>query len=251
MKKIQMGLSIIVLMLLFSNQVALAQNNEIVNGLKLTQKDSFLVVEFSLNTLPGGNHYDISLRLYDSTNFKLVTPDIDPSSLRQLKAGDTYSYKISYKQNSLSSFLNYGVKIHILHAYNLSQSNTSPVLKSLLVPGLGNYGQYRQGNTVGTIVTATSYGCIAYGVYNQIVAAQKYNQYKNSYNQAEMNELFDEVKSKQQLGQTLTFIGIGIWAADIIQVSMFRKSKTTSSTKLNYSFVPSNNAISLNLKYRF
>lgn len=251
MKKVKIAIALTILTLLSFCDTALAQNNNPVNQLKLTQKDSFLIVEFSLIETGGNNHYDISLKLYDSTNFKIVTPLIEYSNLKQLKAGETYSYKIGYKQNNLSPLLAYGAKIDIVHAYKLSLSGTSPTLKSILVPGLGNYGQYRGGNTVGAIVSVASYGCIAYGVYTQIMAAQKYDQYKKSFDQSEMNTLFDEVTSKQKMGQTLMFVGIGIWAADIIQVSLLRKPKATTATKINYSFVPSNNALLLNLKYSF
>lgn len=229
-----------------------------VGDIKIYNQDTILMLEFGINSTNPNTFVDVEIKIFDSSTYKITVPKIDKSALQNIKAGEVQRFSISYTKNQLSKLSTYGAVIKIVDSYQLNENKGNAVLKSVVIPGWGDRGLYRGGNSVGTLVTVASYGCIAYGVYSSISASQNYDSYKKALLQTDIDTYYNKVKSQQSSALIFTTIGAGIWALDVLHVAI-RKPKygakrgisSKPSSKLSYCFIPTNSQLFLNLNYTF
>ncbi|MCK5134514.1 MAG: hypothetical protein KAR19_01905 [Bacteroidales bacterium] len=97
---------------------------------------------------------------------------------------------------------------------NKEYNRTSIILQSVAFPGLGlsrtNPGQPHW------IRGIAGYGCIAGSIYFNSKAVSSYQAYKNTDNQDEVDNLFNQAVKQDNISEALAFIAIGIWVTDLV-----------------------------------
>ena len=61
----------ILLFILFSFTNIYSQNQNKINNIKISKDESSLVITFDLNDLNAENYYDIGIKLFDSSSYKV------------------------------------------------------------------------------------------------------------------------------------------------------------------------------------
>ncbi len=241
--------------------LAKSQHLSKIKVIAVNQSETDLVVNFEILDANSANKYDFTLKLLDSTTFKIITPTQIIGNINNVVGGGVRTIRIPFSSNSLDPKLIYGVMFLNITQHTIIVNNNA-ILKSVFVPGLGNKNLYKNGGVLAAGIAIASYGCIAYGVYNKIQATNSYNSYKDAYLQNDIDKHFNDAESSQTQFMVFTGIGIGIWALDLLHVALKVKSdkkmsaaaKNTSSFKVGYLppvFSNPNSISQFTLSYKF
>lgn len=251
-------LFVIILFSLFAQ----AQNEKLITNVKVLNDGMSLIISFDLNDLNDANKYDLGVRLFDSASYKIITPSSLAGDVSGVKGGIGKRLIVSFDGNKPSKDAKYGVIFYKVEKYTI-QTNNGAVLKSILVPGLGNSKLYRNGALIATGIAIVSYGCIGYGIFNKIQADDSYQKYKESFIQSDIDNNFKNAETSDANFKTFTAIGFGIWALDVLHVALKVKANkrqkvkgngTACFNKLDYALLPTfnnKNSFFFNLTYKF
>lgn len=105
-------------------------------------------------------------------------------------------------------------------------------LKSLLVPGLGNY-RVSEGRNY-WIITAASLGLVGSGLYYRLQASSSYDDYLASTSPEQADSFYDQFEDRNQLSNILLIGGAAIWIGDVIWVAIkgFKNKKQLKNNTL-------------------
>ncbi|TAE79564.1 MAG: hypothetical protein EAY81_11130 [Bacteroidetes bacterium] len=223
--------------------LAIAQHNEKVKITGITKTATDLVVNYQILDDNAANKYVFTVKLVDSNTFRIIKLTQVNGDVNEVTGGSPKTLRIPMEANGLDAKTNYGVLFTNL-TYHTIMVNNKAVLKSVLVPGLGNKYLYKNGGAMATSIAIASYGCIAYGVISKMQAEKSYKNYQDAFVQSDIDKHFKDANNGQSRFVVFTGIGLGIWALDIIQVALKVKSgkKTTASTSpasnVSFGYVP-------------
>ena len=209
-----------------------SQHLDKIKVIAVNQSETDLVVNFEILDANPANKYGFTLKLIDSTTFKIIVPTQIIGDVNNVIGGGVRTIRIPFSANGLDSKINYGVMFLNITQHTILVNNNA-ILKSVLVPGLGNKNLYKNGGAIATGIAVVSYGCIAYGIYNKIQANNSYNSYKDAYLQNDIDKHYSDAESGQTQFMVFTGIGLGIWAFDVLQVALKVKSSKKNNTALN------------------
>lgn len=214
-----------------------SQNLDKIKVITVDQSETDLVVKFEILDANSANKYDFTLKLIDSTTFKILLPTQITGDINNVIGGGIRTIRVPFSANGLDSKNKYSVLFLNVSQHTILVNNNA-ILKSIFVPGLGNKNLYKNGGVIATGIAVVSYGCIAYGIYNKIQANNSYNSYKDAYLQNDIDKHFSDAESGQTQFMVFTGIGLGIWALDVLHVALKVKSdkKTRTATNNNSSF---------------
>lgn len=106
----------------------------------------------------------------------------------------------------------------------------SPVILSVLVPGLGDYALTDKNNSSirkkmqPWIITTVVYGLIGTGIYLKIQSDKNYQLYHDAIEQSVMDDKYSLANSQYKNLFSFISTGIAIWVADVLLVAK-KKSK--------------------------
>ena len=106
---------------------------------------------------------------------------------------------------------------------------------SLLVPGLGDY---YVADPAGMKIkpyyrTIAAYGLVGYGLIERINANNKYDDYNNSTNRDEFDDLYDKANKANHRSQIAIGMGVAVWTFDVVWV-IIKGAKNNKENKYRF-----------------
>lgn len=238
-----------------------AQHNDKVKVTDVTKTENEVVVNYEILDANTANKYGFTVKLIDSTTFKIIVLKQITGDVNEVTGGTARTIRIPFAANGLDAKANYGVLFLNVTQHTIMVSNNA-ILKSVMVPGLGNKYLYKNGGAIATTIAIASYGCIGYGVFSKIQAVSSFKSYEEAYLQKDLNKHFNDAKNGQTRFVIFTGVGLGIWALDILHVALKVKSdKKTSAgvsntSNFSFGFLPPvynqpNSTTQFNVTYKF
>ena len=237
-----------------------AQHTDKVKITNVTKTETEVVVNYEILDAKSANKYGFTLKLIDSTTFKIIVLKQITGDVNEVTGGAVKTIRIPFEANGLDAKTNYGVMVLNVTRHTIMVNNTA-TLKSVIVPGLGNKYLYKNGGAIATSIAIASYGCIAYGVISKMQAEKAYKNYQDAFVQSDIEKHFNDAKNGQTRFVIFTGVGLGIWALDVLHVALKVKSnKSTSANQNNsrfsFGYIPpvnnqTNNSGQLSVSYKF
>jgi hypothetical protein len=214
-----MRLQVICLIIcLFYLQPSYCQTKAKIADVDFHIEDRYIVVNYTLTgTLPN-EQMTIELRFITESN-NLIIPKTLTGDLGTGKFNDG-SKAILWDLIADSVLLSENIKAVVnIKSSKILYHGPSNAFLSVILPGLGGYF-VDENKTRSVLTTVSALGFIGYGVSQKILADKYYADYKGSSSSSDIQDLYDKANKAQQNFQTSTTIAAGIWALDIIWVTL-------------------------------
>jgi hypothetical protein len=230
---------IILLTLFFINQPCICQTKAKITDVDFRLEDRFIVVNYSIVGSLHKEQMTIELKFITENNEsiipKTVTGDVGTNFFGdgiKVIRWDIVADKVTLSGNLKASVAITSSKIIL--------GGPSNALLSVIVPGLGGY--FVDKNKIRSVLTTIStVGLIAYGITQKLQADKYYSDYKASTVTSEIQSLYTKANGAQNKYYITTRAGAGIWALDIIWVTLKgihnrKESKSAYSASSNDGF---------------
>ena len=121
-------------------------------------------------------------------------------------------------------------------------STGSHLLKSAILPGWGDYKLSNSWYYAGFGIVA--YGAVSGAILYNRMAANTYDNYKNSMDISQSNKLLSDAKNQQKISNVLAISSAAIWAIDLARVYIKSQKVKKEIKSSNYYFDQSNQSFS-------
>lgn len=208
---------------IFISLVIKAQNVQSITNINVQQGEDQIVITYDVNDENKRNIYEVNVRVFDSSSYQVKIPSVTSGDIGpNITVGPNKKITIPLTANALPKASRYGVSFYKVEKFTANEKNA--VSRSLMIPGWGDRYVFNNGKRQGYFVTAISYGCIGYGIYSKIIANKEYKNYQNAFEQNDMDAYYDNAINKNKQFIVFTSVGVGLWALDVVRVSLKYKS---------------------------
>jgi hypothetical protein len=195
------------------------KTSTIASNIKYRFEGAALVISYNLPESGEDVFYKITLRVTDSASHRILLPKSVSGDIgSSVKGGPNKSITWTFAKDSIT--LSKKLSVAIDADSRIFRGGPTNALRSLVIPGWGDYYVYSKKGNPAFLITIVSYGCVGYGIYNTMQSAKNYQSYHNSVDQKDMDNYYDQAVIQQNTGTMFIAIGAAVWAADIVNVAI-------------------------------
>ena len=183
-------------------------------------EDTVIIVSFDILKSSPIEKYEVELFFEDEDGNRLYTSNVIGDIGKEIPGGKG-------KQITWDFFKDVDELYAILPVVRITKVNRYPggpgnALYSVFVPGLGDrYVINHHGMAIKPYYkTIAAYGLIGYGVFQKIRSDNYYNDYSNSENYTDLDDLYNKANKSNHQFYVAAGLGIAIWATDVIWVTL-------------------------------
>jgi hypothetical protein len=225
-------------------------------NIKFTRQKDVLFITYDLAQGGSDNFYTVDLTVVDSVTHSIIVAKSAKGDIgKAVKGGEHRQIEWEYLKDSVQLSTRFSVVLTAER--HTAGGGPANALRSVIVPGWGDYYVYKKKGNPAWIITAVSYGCVGYGVYNMMQATKNYNSYHSAVEQSDLDNYYNKAVAQQNTGSMFITIGAAVWAADVVNVLIKGMSNSgykhshKQTSNLNWNLNIYNNAPGLNLTYKF
>jgi len=226
------------------------------SNIKFTNQNNLLTITYDLPDGGKDVFYTVNLKVVDSSSHLIANPvSLTGDVGRGISGGPHKTIQWAYTKDSVKLSQRLGIFIDADPV--IARGGPANALKSLIVPGLGDYYVYGKKGNPAFLITIAAYGCVGYGVYNLLQANNTYSQYEKATHQTDIDNYFNQATQQRSTGTTFVTIGAVIWGADVLNVllkgitNQHVKNSGPKSAKLDWNLNVSPYGPGFNLTYKF
>jgi len=181
-----------------------------VRNVSFEEDDDKIIIRYQLENCTEQTKLFVTLQAFDNNGntleMKTLHGDIGETDCGKNKHIYWFAKKDEAAIDGLISFT--------VNAMLLPNTKINGTLaKSLAFPGWGDYNIRRPNNY--WIAGVAGYACVVSAIVLNRKAAENYNDYRNSMDIAESNDLYDKATMQKNVSNMLGVSGLGIWTIDL------------------------------------
>ena len=199
-------------------QCGFCQINVRITDVDFHLENNFIVINYKIEGSLPNEHLSIDLTFVTENNEilkpKTVTGDVGTKNFGN--GAKSIQWDIVTDKVSLSGNLKASVTVTSSKVFYGGPSNA---LLSVVVPGLGGYF-VEKNKTRAIATTITTLGLLGYGISQHKLSNKYYDDYKASEDPADIDAFYNKANEAHHKAYISSGLAIGIWAFDIIWVTV-------------------------------
>lgn len=232
-----------ILFIVFCLQLS-AQDKISVSNIKLSYDKVSEELNINYDLLPANSNaqFKIIPEVYYSNGQKIFASSFTGEGIETFtQCGNSKIIRWKPKQDNVKG-LNENIYVVLNVNREIRISTGSHLLKSAILPGWGDYKLSNSWYYAGFGIVA--YGAVSGAVLYNRMAANTYNNYKNSMDINQSNKLLSDAKNQQKISNILAISSAAIWAIDLARVYIKSQKVKKEIKSSNYYFDQSNQTFS-------
>ena len=240
---IKMKIIVTIILVVFCLQL-IAQDNYSITNIKLFYDKVSEEININYDLLPANSNaqFKIVPEFYYSNGQKIFASAYTGEGIETFtNCGNSKIIRWKPKQDNVKG-INENIYVVLNVKREIKISTGSHLLKSAILPGWGDYRLNNSWYYAGFGIVA--YGAVSGAILYNHIAANTYNNYKNSMDIAQSNKLFSDAKNQQKISNILAISSAAIWAIDLARVYIKSQKVKKEIKTSNYYFEQSNQTFS-------
>lgn len=233
---------VLLVLLLFSYQLNSQGLSNTIENVRLFEENKKVIVMYDLISENAEDTFFVDLKFYNS-NEKLIIANSISGDLKITAGKDK---RIEWNVEKDGWILDEYISLEINAFRKIQINKKSHVIKSLLVPGLGDY-KIRNGK-LHFLTSILAYGSIGSSVYFNSESLANYQAYKQEYELEKSKMLYERAILNRNLSLASAGIAASVWVVDYALLNLRIKKSTRISKKVSITMNYKINLYKLNHK---
>jgi len=192
-------------------------------------EDRYIVVNYTLTGTIPKEQLTIDLKFINESNETILPETVtgDAGAKEYGNGAKTILWDVVADKVALTGSLK---AIVTVTSFSILYRGPSNAFLSVIVPGLGGYFVDKN-KTRAIISTVSAAGLMGYGIYEKLQANECFKDYEACTDRSQLDDLYSTANEHQHKYFITTRIAAGIWAADVIWVTIkgYRNKKLAQS----------------------
>ena len=196
--------------------------------------DEKIVVSYDLVKTSPQETFEVSLEFVNENNEIIVPATVEGDVGYNIKGGK--AKKIYWDVFSDMDEITGEIKPRLnIISVDRIYGGPANALYSVIVPGLGDYKTAPSSEMIikPYYRTIAAYGLVGYGIYERINSNKKYDDYENSTNRSEFDDLYSQANSANHRAQIAMGLGLAAWTFDVVWV-IVKGAKNNKENKYKF-----------------
>ena len=249
-------------LILFANH-AISQSKARVENVDFFLEGESLVINYDIDKSKSGETFNVKVNILTTSGKNIsafaLTGDVGPG----VYGGE--GKRIVWDLNKDNVYIDDEISVEVFIEQEMAAKSAKPdktakavsvggaLLRSAIFPGWGN--RYVKGGGAYWLMGLVGYGAVGGSIYMNNQAELTYNDYKESGDVTEREQLFKDAEEYQQNQEYLMYAAAGIWVIDLIwtgiQAGNANKKARKSKVDMGYYYNPAVRGPMLVVTYNF